>query len=150
MKTVTKKTNSAKSVNNKVNKVQTNKKTASIIVDAKKGQKQTSIYELRRETNNSLKKELYSLNQVIKFIKEQSETNNKLHVYLLALNFDISKLNTKLIVNNWSVKNDAGKLCYNYKGIIKEKSKFSIWDILKTIEAIAKKQLTGTELGVLY
>lgn len=138
MKATVKKTNSAKSVNNKVNKVQTNK-TTSIIVDVKKGIKTPSVYKLRIDVNTSLKDEVFSLNQVIKFIKEQSETNNKLHIYLIALNFDINKLDTKLVVNNWSLKNDAGKLCYKYKGAICEKSKFSFWDVLKTIEAISKK-----------
>lgn len=134
--TATTKTNSVKKANNKL--ASNNNKTASI-VDVKKGQKNPSIYKLRISVNDSLKNELFSLNQVIKFIKEQSETNNKLHVYLLALKFDLNKLTTKLIVANWTCKNDTGKLCYNYKGAICEKSKFSIWDVLKTIEAISKK-----------
>ena len=138
MKATVKKANSVKSVNNKVNKVQTNK-TTSIIVDVKKGTQAPSVYKLRLQTNNSLKNEMFSLNQVCKFIKEQVDINNDLHIYLLALKFDVNKLNTKLISSSWSLKNDDGKLCYNYKGIVKEKSKFSIWDVLKTIEAISKK-----------
>jgi hypothetical protein len=95
---------------------------------------------IKNAANRELKNEFRSLNQVIKFFKEQATKLPAVKTFLKENKFDVKNLTVAFICNNWTVKID-GQCAYNVTiqgaKTTKIKTYWSCWDILTTISKVS-------------
>ena len=96
---------------------------------------------LKAAANRELNNEFKSLNQVIKFFKENATKLPTVKEYLKTCKFDVKNITVAFICDNWNVKIDD-KCAYNcsIKGVktTKVKMYWNCWDLLNVIGKVSK------------
>jgi len=97
---------------------------------------------MKLAANRAMTQEFKSLNQVIKFTKEQANKLPELKDFLKASKFDVKNLTVDFITSNWTTKVE-NRCAYTYtRNGIKTtciKTRWSCWDILTVIAKVSKE-----------
>lgn len=92
---------------------------------------------LKIKANEALRNEMYSLNQAVK-VTRSLWNNSQVKDFINEINAKQADCTVANIVKVWDVKTSDGKLGRKFKGEIKEKTRFSTWDVLNKLAKVVE------------